>query len=684
MRRLTFDRDRCLACRSCELACAVAHSTSGALLPAIDERPAPRRRVSIAQGPRGIAALRCSQCDEPLCVFSCKSGALYRRLAQTGTGPQIHGDSRRSEASGLADGGVEFDESRCVGCLMCYMVCAWGIRRSPAFAAVNRDAATAWRPSPDNPEAKAGQVWDPASAGLHTEETIVRCDVCADRETPACVSACPTKALSLLATRHSPLATDFTGHLVVVGSSAAGIAACEAARELAPDCRITMITADARWYSRPLLPYVLAGKVTSGKITPGVISRPADRDGLAWRAQEHLGDLGVEVIERARAVGLDAETKTLVVEGKKKISFDRLVIATGARATKLTVPGAELAGVFELRDVEDLEGIEKIVARAAVRAVVVGGGNVGLQTAEALVRREVQVTVVVRSPHLLSQMVDAEAGRRIGALFARHGVQVRTGRDVAEIMPFDLLAPARSEAAPGSSAGSRPAARRPAEPDPTASLRNHPVPPLLNVESKVARVRLDDGEWIDADLVVVGKGTQPNVEWLRSSGVRIGRGVVVDRNGRTSLDGVFAAGDCAEVEDPIAGQSVVSGIWPIAYEMGRAAGAAAVGAVRASAGALRMNSSKFFGTPVISIGEVRAGRVAGATEHVVAAEDEVYRKLVMKDGRVIGAVLYGDVSDAGLYYRLYRDGTSLDDTPAEDLERTRTRWIAALADAMSA
>jgi len=301
--------------------------------------------------------------------------------------------------------------------------------------------------------------------------------------------------------------------------------------------------------------------------------------------------------------------------------------------------------VFRLREVDDLDGIERAIASRGqgagskgTRAVVVGGGNVGLQAAEALVTRGVQVTVVARSSHLLSQMVDEEAGRRIGALFARHGVRVRTGRDVAEI----------------------------ASPD------------------RLHRVRLDDGQWIDADLVIVGKGIQPNVEWVRSSGVRIGRGILVDRSGRTSLGAVFAAGDCAEVEDPITGQSIVSGIWPIAYEMGRAAGAAAAGANRASAGALRMNSSKFFWTAVISIGEVRADRVAGATEHVVAAEDDVYRKLVMKDGRLIGAVMYGDVSDAGLYYRLYRDGTALDDTPAEDLERSRTRWIAGLADAMSA
>ena len=230
-------------------------------------------------------------------------------------------------------------------------------------------------------------------------------------------------------------------------------------------------------------------------------------------------------------------------------------------------------------------------------------------------------------------MLDEEAGRRADALVVRHGVGLRTGRDVVEI------------------AG----------------------------DGRVERVRLDNGEWIGAELVVVGKGIQPNVEWLQSSGVRIGRGIVVDRSGRTSLPGVFAAGDCAEVDDPLTGQSAVSGIWPIAYEMGRAAGRAAVGADRPSPGALRMNSSRVFGTPVIAIGEVRAERVAGASEHVVAVSDGVYRKLVMRDDRLIGALLVGDVSGAGLFYRLYRDSLALGGTHAQDVERRRPEWTARVA-----
>ena len=233
--------------------------------------------------------------------------------------------------------------------------------------------------------------------------------------------------------------------------------------------------------------------------------------------------------------------------------------------------------------------------------MVLGGGNVGLQACEALLERGLEVTVVYRSSHLLSQMVDAEAGRRVGVLFAGHRLALRPGRDAVEIQ------------VPGESTA----------------------------------VKLDDGEELPADMVVVGKGITPNVEWLAGSGIEVRRGVVVDRCGRTNVAGVFAAGDCAETLDPLTGESSISGIWPVAYEMGRVAGAAAVGVARESAGALRLNASRFFGQTIVSIGEVRPERLPGARAEVLASTEDVYRKLVYRDDRLVGALLYGDISRAG-------------------------------------
>jgi nitrite reductase (NADH) large subunit len=541
MRTIAFNRERCLACRNCELACSVIHSRSGRLETAIAEDRLPRRRLSMAAGTDGVEALRCEQCLEPLCAFTCKSGAIRRDPL-----------TRR----------IILDENFCVGCFMCLMVCPHGVRPDPA---TNR---------------------------------VVRCDVCEGLDVPACVGACPTGALGTHAAPDEQIRSEFREHMVVVGSSAAGIAACEAAREFAPECSITLVTADTSdEYSRPLLPYALAGRI-----------EPA---GLNWRSGTYLeDDLRVRVLRGRRAVSLKSDAGPLVLDDGEEIAFERLIVATGARAAALAIPGAGLEGVCALRDFGDLERIDRL-ARPGRRVVVLGGGNVGLQACEALMSRGLDVTVVIASAHLLSQMVDAEAGRRVGELFARHGLNVRTGRDAVEI------------------AG----------------------------DGCVERIRLDNGEWVEADLVVVGKGIQPNVEWLAGSGVQVGRGITTDLCGRSSVPGIFAAGDCAESMDPLTGGPSISGIWPVAYETGRAAGSAAVGVERPSGGALRMNTARFFEVSLISIGEVRQERLTDATAEILVNREGVYRKLVYLQGRLAGALLYGDISGAGSLYRLYRTQT---------------------------
>jgi NADPH-dependent 2,4-dienoyl-CoA reductase/sulfur reductase-like enzyme/ferredoxin len=561
-RRLTFDRERCLACRACELACAVAHSASGTLIGALGEAVPPKRRVFLDAVGGQLRALRCKQCREPLCVFSCKSGALHRDPA---TGRTV------------------FDEDLCVGCWMCVMVCPDGVR-----------------PDLDRHQA-------------------VRCDVCADREVPACVAACPTATLRVEIDERPRPVSDFAEHLVVVGSSAAGVAACEAAREVAPAASITLVTADTESsYSRPMLAYLLSRKI--------------DREDVHWRAQTYLEEqLGVQLRMGVCASGLSAADSRLHLSDGSTLHYDRLIIATGARGMRVEIPGAELPGVYTLRDIGDLDAIQRCAGPGG-RAVVLGGGNVGLQVCEALLDLGMQVAVVVRSPHLLSQMVDAGAGERTGRLFELHGLVLRTGRDAVEILGPD----------------------------------------------RVRGVRLDDGETLEAGLVVVGKGIQPNVEWLEGSGVYVGRGVRVDAQCRSNVPDVFAAGDCAESEDPLTGAYSVSGIWPVAYEMGRTAGRVATGVERIHPGPLRMNASKFFGVPIVSIGEVRSERLRNAREWILADDEDDYRKLVFHDGRLAGAVLFGDISGAGMFYRLYREGRDLRDLTEQgpDEVRLREAWYA--------
>jgi NAD(P)H-nitrite reductase large subunit/Fe-S-cluster-containing hydrogenase component 2 len=581
-RVLVFHRDHCLGCRSCELACSVAHSESGELEAAIAEELPPVRRVVVAQGGRGpgavassgsdgIEALRCEQCLEPLCAYACKSGAI-----------------RRDPLTGR----VTLDDARCVACFMCLTVCPFGIRPDPA------------------------------------RDRVVRCDVCGDLATPACVVSCPTGALTAATPPDERVRSQFRGHVVVVGSSAAGIAACEAAREHAPGCSITLVTADTSPYSRPLLSYALAGRL-----------EPQQTD---WRAEGYLEhELGVHLLTGRKALRLESDLGALLLDNGVELGFERLILATGARAAALAIRGADLPGVFALRNFEDFEaisnwcssqaeppappkasGVSALVGQAVPpanstlstsaqpHAIVLGGGNVGLQAAEAFLARGLRVTVVAASPHLLSQMVDAEVGRRLADLFRARGVDVRTGCDAVEVLG----------------------------------------------DGRVEAVWLNNGELLAADLVLVAKGIVPNVEWLRGSGLCIGHGIAVDLSARTNVPGIFAAGDCAEAPDPLTGALSLSGIWPVAYEMGRAAGSTAVGVERVSAGALRMNASRFFGESIVSVGEVRTERLKGARTEIPVNRDGAYQKLVYYNDRLAGALLYGDISGAGAYYRQYREG----------------------------
>ena len=210
----------------------------------------------------------------------------------------------RDPLSGLAT----LDAGRCVGCWMCYMVCPWGIA----------------------PDAESGRA--------------VRCDACADLPSAACVDACPSGALSSGEAEEegtTPRKGDFTGRIVVVGASAAGLAACEAAIEYAPRAEIILVAADAVFgYSRPMLPWLGADD--------------ADETKLIWRSEDYFEKkLGIRLVKGMKAVGLDPETRTVMLDGGDKLTFDRLVIATGARGVMPEIPGIDKEGVFTLRNMEE-------------------------------------------------------------------------------------------------------------------------------------------------------------------------------------------------------------------------------------------------------------------------------------------------------------------------------------------
>jgi nitrite reductase (NADH) large subunit len=386
---------------------------------------------------------------------------------------------------------------------------------------------------------------------------------------------------------------------VIVGNGAAALAAVDAIRSVDRDGPITMIADEpGPAYSKVLTPYLIDGRIRDAGIRTDAWY---ERAGVSMR----FGDAAVAASEgRVR------------LRSGEAVPFDQLLIATGASAYLPDIPGVDSPGVFTLRTQTDarrivhwLEGIE---AGRRPRAVFVGGGLVCLLVVGAVAARGVDTTILVSSDRLLSTMIDRRASELVTERLRSRGVAVRTHADVARI---------------------------------------------LSTGGRVAAVATSDGHMMDADIVVVAKGVRSNIATAREGGIAVSRGILVDTRMRTSAAEVYAAGDVAESWDFLTpGKRTICATWFEAVHQGRIAGLGMAGSDAASEGSLKMNVMTAGGLPVASVGLVEAA--GPGCEEVVSSRMDggmpVYRKIVLREGIVSGAVLVGDVSDAGVLASLIR------------------------------
>ncbi|MFI1927714.1 MULTISPECIES: NAD(P)/FAD-dependent oxidoreductase [unclassified Streptomyces] len=279
--------------------------------------------------------------------------------------------------------------------------------------------------------------------------------------------------------------------VAVVGASLAGLSAARSLRKQGYDGRLVVIGDELhRPYDRPPL---------SKEFLAGTLGE-AD---LALEAQDE--DLGAEWLLGTRATGLDRAHRAVRLADGREVRVDGLVIATGAAARRL--PGSDgLAGVHVLRTLDDARALRDELARGG-RLVVIGGGFIGAEVASTAYALGIDVTVVEVAPTPLAGPLGATMGGIVSGLHADHGVRLLCGVGVKG----------------------------------------------LSGERRVNAVLLDDGRGIPADIVVVGVGARPCVEWLEGSGVELDNGVKCGADGRTALAGVVAVGDCANWYDPRAG-----------------------------------------------------------------------------------------------------------------------------------
>jgi NADPH-dependent 2,4-dienoyl-CoA reductase/sulfur reductase-like enzyme len=405
--------------------------------------------------------------------------------------------------------------------------------------------------------------------------------------------------------------------LVVIGGVAAGAKAASRAKRVRPDLEVAVYQAEPEpSISECGLPYLLSGVV-------------AEREDLVARTPERFAEGGIEMKVRHRVEEVDPKARTLVVRDLAKGStfedrYDRLIFATGARAVRLPVSGADLGGVFVLRFLTDADAILRHVREGEPRkAVVIGGGYVGLEVAENLVALGMEVALIEGKGRVVP-IYDPEIADRIEDHLGEKGVRVITGEAVERLVGGD--------------------------------------------GGRVRAVRLGDGREVEADLVVAGVGVRPEVALAEAAGAKTGRtgAISVNRRLETSLPDVWAAGDCAESTDLVTGEPTWTPLGDTANQMGRVAGTnAALGQGAEDAlefpGTLGTGVFKVFDLAVAKTGlSERQAEKAGF--EVAAAEVEspdrasyypgdspIFVKLVAErgTGRLLGAEAVGAAEGGG-------------------------------------
>jgi nitrite reductase (NADH) large subunit len=380
--------------------------------------------------------------------------------------------------------------------------------------------------------------------------------------------------------------------LVIIGNGMAAARLCEELSKRALGRYAVAVIGEEPQlaYNRVLLSSVLSGETAS--------------DDIALRPARWWRDRGVTLQYGCAASAIDPLARTVTLADGRTLAFARLVLATGSRAVRLPLPGADLEGVLTFRDLADVSSISN-AGRNGGRVVVIGGGLLGLEAAYGLAKAGASVTLVHLMDRLMERQLDAPAAALLKRAVEAKGIEV-----------------------------------------------------LLNVETArfvgdgaVAGVELKDGRVLEADTVVVAVGIKPNAEIAAAAGLDVKRGIVVDDQLKTSAPNIFAIGECAEH------RGTCYGLVEPAYEQARVLAKHLAGEVAEYRGSAVATNLKVAGINVYSAGSF----LSDATSEQITLHDAglaVYRKLVIEGGRLAGAVLFGDTSDGPWYLDLIRSGVS--------------------------
>jgi len=360
---------------------------------------------------------------------------------------------------------------------------------------------------------------------------------------------------------------------LIIGNGVAGTTAAENIRQKDKEGNITVVTdEDSPFYYRVRLNEYISGDLTEQE--------------LIAKKDQWYKDQNINLMLKTRIVGAEPKDRVVVTQSDQKLSYDRLLVSTGSHSFIPPIKGSEKKAVFALRSIQDAREISSFT-KGIDDVVLIGGGLLGLEAGNALLKLGKKVMVVEFFPRLLPRQLDVDGAQRLQSIMEEMGFSFRLGAKTQEI------------------AG----------------------------DNQVNGVMLEGGERLSAEMVVISAGVRPNLELAEPLGLDTDKGIKVDEHLQTNQPDIYAAGDVAEFK------GIPYGIWPAAMEHGKIAGINMAGGDVSYQGTTMSTSLKVVGIDLASAGDIDA---EGKFESRVVTDEKVYKKIVIDNNQIIGCIMLGD------------------------------------------
>ena len=386
---------------------------------------------------------------------------------------------------------------------------------------------------------------------------------------------------------------------MILGNGAAGISAAEKLRQLDDGSDITVVSIeDIPVYTKFMLPDYIGGKIA--------------KDKLILRDLNYYDKNKIKLLLSEKVESIDSNQKIVKLESGNNLEYDKLLIAVGGNSVVPNIEGLKEIGYFTLNSVKDADNIMKN-AQKGKKAVIIGAGLTGIETAFALKRLGMKVTIIEKGARILPQQLDDQSAQMLVEMIRKEDIELFLQRDIQKF-----------------------------------------------IKDNGFWVEMSNGDKIGFDMSVVCIGTRPNIDVVKGVDIKINRGIVVNNCMETSVKDIYAAGDTAELQDNNNVGTVSSYIWPNALLQGKCAASNMAGQTQEfSSDAGFSNAVRLRDIPFLSMGMINP--IEGEYESLVYCDKEakVYRKVVLKDNIIKGLILLGDTSSANILSDYVRKGKDI-------------------------